>query len=108
MMRENEEIKFSGDELICALSEIEIILISLDRLGAYFGTKHYNGVDKKEYEAEVTKFVEDWKVVDRLVKVRRVLSEKFDSTLGDDNMDDLERGMTHIKYWRSPGSKPCE
>jgi len=41
-----------------------------------------------------------------LVKIRGALSEKFDDTLGDDDMDDLERAMERVKYWEKPGDIP--
>jgi hypothetical protein len=35
---------------------------------------------------ETSQFVEDWKVTQRLAKVRMILSEKFDNTLGKDDL----------------------
>lgn len=42
----------------------------------------------------------------RLAKVRGMLSEKFDNTLGNDDMDDIERAMDGLKYWSKPGDAP--
>jgi len=30
-----------------------------------------------------------------------MLSESFDNTLGEDDMDDIERHMTDIEFWKS-------
>lgn len=108
MMKYNEEITLSGNEAIEALKEINLILISLHTMGSYYATKHHEGeIDKDsgEYEKETTRFIDEWKVTNRLAKIRSILSEKFDNTLGDDDMDDLERAMEGLKYWERPGDK---
>ncbi|SFB38141.1 hypothetical protein [Clostridium frigidicarnis] len=98
MIKENEKIVLSGDEAIEILKEIEIILISLHDMGSYYMNK-----DTREYEKETTRFIDEWKVTHRLARIRGRLSEKFDNTLGDDDMDDLERAMEKLKYWEKPG-----
>lgn len=106
MIKRNERIIFSGTELIEALKEIELILISLHKMGSYYATQYHEGNLKKEkydYEKETTQFIDQCKVTQRLAKVRQILSEKFDRTLGDDDMDDLERAMEGIVYWEKPG-----
>lgn len=42
-------------------------------------------------------------VTHRLAKVRAILSMKFDETLGDDDMGDIEREIENLKYWELPG-----
>ncbi|MCT4597249.1 MAG: hypothetical protein N4A50_05150 [Vallitalea sp.] len=108
MIKENEEIILSGNRLIDALKEIEIILISLHKMGSYYGDKLVEDESKVriEYEKETTKFIDEWGVTQRLAKVRTILSEKFNNTLGEDDMDDLERALEYLKYWTKPGDKP--
>ena len=106
MLPINEELKFKGEEIISVLNEIELILISLHKIGAFFGEKDYAGKDKQAYEYETNRFIDEWKVTRRLSKIRTILSEKFDTTLGDDDMDDLERSLGEMNYWKSPDSKP--
>ena len=108
MLKANKKITLSGEELIEALKEIELILISLHKMGSYYGEKFIENEDKykTEYEIETTRFIDDWSVTQRLAKVRRILSEKFDDTLGEDDMDDLERAMEGLKYWANPGDNP--
>ncbi|MBC2581783.1 hypothetical protein [Clostridium sp. DJ247] len=101
MMEENKEIMLTGNEALEILKEINLILISLHDMGSYYMDK-----DTREYEKETTRFVDEWKVTSRLAKIREVLSEKFDNTLGDDDMDDLERAMESLKYWEKPGDVP--
>lgn len=100
MRRENERITLSGVEAITILKEINLILISLHDMGSYYMDK-----DKREYEKETTRFIDEWKVTHRLSKIREILSKKFINELGDDDMDDLERAMERLKYWQKPGDK---
>ena len=103
MIEKNKEIKLTGSEALKILREINLILISLHDMGAYYMDK-----DTLEYEKETTRFVDEWKVTSRLAQVRRILSEKFDNTLGDDDMDELERAMGGLKYWEKPGDVPAD
>ena len=107
MMKENENITISGVELIEALKEVEIILISLHKMGSYYGELLMNNENKHrlDYEKETTRFIDEWLVTRKLAKIRRILSEQFDDTLGEDSMDDLERAMEGLKYWQKPGDK---
>jgi hypothetical protein len=108
MLKENEQITMSGVELIEVLKEIEIIMISLHKMGSYYAVKYHEGEldnNSGEYEKETTRFIDEWKVTDRLAKIRGIVSEKFDNKLGDDDMGDLERAMERLKYWEKPGDK---
>ncbi|MCX7923116.1 MAG: hypothetical protein N3B21_14060 [Clostridia bacterium] len=95
-------------ELEEALKEVEIIMQSLHRMGSYYGIKFLEDETKyrQQYEKETTRFIDEWGVCERLSKVRRILSDKFDTSLGEDDMEDLERSFEKIKYWKSPGDKP--
>lgn len=94
MLKSNEEIVISGEALIEALAEIEFVLISLHKMGSYYGDK-----PREEYQRVTTEFIDNEKVTQRLAKVRRILSESFDSSLGEDDMDDIERRMTGMVFW---------
>lgn len=108
MNEKNNQIIMSGDNLITALKEIEIILISLHKMGSYYGLKFMKDERKfrKEYERETTRFIDEGEVTGRLAKIRDILSENFDNTLGEDDIDDLERVMENIRYWTKPGDRP--
>ncbi|MBP1967096.1 hypothetical protein [Paenibacillus aceris] len=109
MLKANEQISISGSEVLEVLKEIEIILTSLHKMGSYYSIKYQDGElisDNAEYEKETTRFIDEWKVTYRLAKVRGMLSEKFDKTLGNDDMDDIERAMEMLKYWSKPGDAP--
>ena len=101
MMQQNEKITLSAEEAIFVLKEINLILISLHNIGAYYTDKK-----RAEYERETNRFIDDWKVTERLSELRAILTEKFDLTLGDDDMDDVERALENTKYWSKPKDNP--
>ncbi|GLJ01879.1 MULTISPECIES: hypothetical protein [Bacillus] len=109
MLKSNQNITYTGDEMLEVLKEMNLILLSLHNMGSYYGEKfHQYGEEayRGEYETETTRFIDEWEVTQRLAKVRKILSSKFDSTLGIDDMDDIERALEDIKYWTKPNDKP--
>ncbi|ULO09541.1 hypothetical protein H1230_12655 [Paenibacillus sp. 19GGS1-52] len=111
MIKNNEQINMLGSEIIEALKEIEIIMTSLHKMGSYYALKYHEGElnkDDMEYEKETTRFIDEWKVTHRLAKVRSILSANFDNTLGDDDMDDIERAIERLGFWDIPGDDPIE
>ncbi|HCD3992007.1 TPA: hypothetical protein NBP30_004536, partial [Escherichia coli] len=52
---------------------------------------------------ETTKFIDDKNITHRLAEIRRVITENFNTDLGDDDMDDIEREIEKIKCWEKPG-----
>ncbi|KPN12822.1 hypothetical protein AKG37_14495 [Bacillus australimaris] len=109
MLKSNQNITYTGDEMLEVLKEMNLILLSLHYMGSYYGEKfHQYGEEayRREYETETTRFIDEWDVTQRLAKVRKILSSKFDSTLGIDDMDDIERALEDIKYWTKPNDKP--
>lgn len=100
MLKTNEKIVLTFHEAIEILKEIEVMLLSLHKMGSYYV---YTEMDQEKYEKETTRFIDECMVTHRLAKVRAILSMKFDDTLGDDDMDDVEREMEDLKYWQLPG-----
>lgn len=100
---ENERISIAGQDLLQALCAIEVVLVSLHKIGALYSVTG----DRSAYERETTRFVDGWRVAERLAEARAVLSRQFDSTLGDDDMDDLERALGALECWSGPGSLPA-
>lgn len=100
----NQRIDIPGEEAIRVLREIELVLISLHKIGSYYAVA---GDDQRnQYERETTRFIDEWKVTSRLAEARALLSQRFDSTLGEDEMDDLERAMEGLECWSGPESHP--
>ena len=98
LLPQNQKISFTGDEVLDIFREIELILTSLHCMGSHYPQ------GGAEYERETTRFIDEWKVCARLARVRGILGEKFDSTLGSDDMDDLERAVQDLPYWESMSS----
>ena len=91
----NKKILYNGEDIV------NVLLISLHDMGTYYAE---NIGDKRgEYEKETTAFIDNSLVCNRLAGIREKLSEKFDLSIGEDDMDDLERACSDIKYWCKPG-----
>ncbi|MCR5166271.1 MAG: hypothetical protein K6C13_03510 [Oscillospiraceae bacterium] len=97
----NKKIIYNGEDIVNVLKEIEYILISLHDMGSYYA----DGINAKrdEYEKETTAFIDNSLVCNRLAGIRKKLSEKMDLSVGEDDMDDLERACQDIDYWSRPG-----
>ncbi|AKS04964.1 hypothetical protein [Pseudomonas trivialis] len=97
MLKQNREIALAGEEALDALKEIEFILISLHKMGSYYAEKP--GA-LEEYQKATTDFIDEFSVTQRLAKVRAIISKQFDDSLGDDDMDDIERHLSNLKFWK--------
>lgn len=95
MLESNRTLSLSGEQALQALAELEFVLISLHQMGA-----HYRDKPVADYQRATTEFIDNQQVTQRLAKVRRILSEPFDRTLGDDQMDDIERAVQGLDLWR--------
>jgi len=81
MLEANKKIVISGELLLEALAHIEFILISLHNMGSYYHEK-----PTKDYQRATTDFIDNENVTAKLENVRRILSENFDASIGDDYM----------------------
>lgn len=97
MLEQNEKIVIPGEEALDALKEIEFILISLHKMGSYYAEKP--GA-LEEYRRVTTDFIDDCAVTQRLAKVRKIISQHFDDSLGDDDLDDVERYVSDLNIWK--------
>ncbi|RQS16709.1 hypothetical protein [Burkholderia sp. Bp8998] len=104
MLEGNEKIELSGFEALSILCELEYLLISLRNIGAYYHEpSRVFGNGDLECCVETTRFIDENKVTKKLAKLREIISAKFDSSLGDDDMNDIERAVESIKVWERPG-----
>ncbi len=97
MLEQNQKITLSGEKALDALKEIEFILISLHNMGSFYAEKP-GTLD--EYRKATTDFIDNCAVTQRLAKVRTIISEHFDDSLGDDDMDDTERHFSGLEFWK--------
>lgn len=96
MHKDNERTELTGEEALSVLGEINYLLISLrDMARYYYHSQDESGMgnDEIEYYKETAGFIDRNKITHRLAKVRMTITEKFNSELGDDDMDDIEREM---------------
>ena len=106
MKKENELVTYKGADVIDVLCEVEYILISLRDIANYYYVHPQNEVTPDTdvaYAIETTRFIDKNRINDRLNKIRRILAESFDEEVGDDDMDDIERMVEKLNFWRKPG-----
>lgn len=104
LLKDNEKIHLSGEEAIDILNEVEYMLISLRDIARHY----YDNADgcisdqnRALYCEETTRFIDEGGVTERLAKIREKITGKFNLELGDDDMDDIERAMESLKYWKA-------
>ena len=104
--RNNKKITYNGEDIVNVLKEINYILCSLHDIGSSYA----DSIDenRRQYEKETTDFIDNSHICERLAHIRSKLTEGFDLTLGDDDMDDLERACQYINYWSKPGDSSNE
>lgn len=100
-MRSKETITIKKADLIDILRDINMIVVSIDRIGSCAPETGRAANDRLLLE-----FIDQWDVWRKLSEIRAKLSESFSSELGEDNMDELEREMQDIPYWTSQRRKP--
>ncbi len=100
-MDTNLKLEFTEKEIVFVLKQIELMLESLNYIGDY-----YIGKDERAFEKELARFISAWWVMRRLVKIRTILSKDFGKTLGDDDMEYLERAMSNLTVWEKPDDMP--
>jgi hypothetical protein len=101
-MSENPEARrsYSREDIIRILRDLEMMVPSLDRLGTSAA------FDREHDAAQVRDFVDQWQVMPRLARIRHILSEPFPMTLGNDDMDELERLMQDVPHWTESHPDP--
>ena len=95
MLEKNKKIILTGEDALEALANIEFIMISLHKMGSFYSDKPV-----EKYRKATTEFIDNENVTQRLAKIRTIISKNFDSTLGEDDMDDIERHVEGIEFWK--------
>lgn len=99
--RDEELIAIRRSSLIKALRNIEVIVVSLDRLGSCA-----HEFSEQENNAMLARFFDEWNIFQKLADARMLLSEPFSVVLGEDDMSELEREFTDLHYWSFNRRKP--
>jgi len=95
MLEKNKKIILTGEDALEARANIEFILISLYKMRSYYSDKPV-----EEYRKATTEFIDNENITQRLAKIRTITSKNFDSTLGEDDMDEIERYVEGIEFWK--------
>lgn len=94
-----EVISLRREDAIRALRSLELIVVSLDRLGSAAAD-----MTKEEYDRASSEFLTDWDVARRLAEVRKLLSERFADD--DPGGDELEKALDGTPHWTAHRRKP--
>ncbi len=89
-------ITYPRKKIIEVLRTLNELVVSLDRIGS----ASYD-MTKAEHDAALTDFIQRHKIFRKAAQARRILSAPFPTTLGPDDMDELEREMEDVPYWKA-------
>jgi len=89
------KIVMDRDACVDALRELDVVVVSLDRIGSIS-----NECSDDEFRKLIADFVVDWSVGPRLAQVRRVLS----ALLSEEELDSL----VDVEAWTPTKTKPSE
>jgi len=97
----NETVSYHKKDIVNILADLEMIVVSLDRIGSY-----YSELQSDECNAISSSFLDDWDVARKLANARRILDSAFSRELGEDETDELEREFQDLPYWSINSPKP--
>jgi hypothetical protein len=89
-------ISYPRKQIIKVLWTLNELAVSLDRLGS----ASYD-MTKAQSDAVLSDFIERHKIYRKTAEARRILSAPFSTAIGGDGMDELERAMQRVRYWRA-------
>lgn len=98
-MDNDEMVKFSKSELIEVLRDLDMIVVSLQRIQSNYGEG-----DRNTYDRVMNDFMQQWDVTRRLNKIRNTLSQHFSNQRDEYDMDELTREMVDVSYWSAPNA----
>lgn len=94
----NAILKYKYEDIVKILIDMEKTLMSLHYISSCYykdGEEKVTADLRMAYERETTRYIDECHVTQRLAQARAVLTSAFDLTLGDDELDDIEREMQH-------------
>ena len=93
MSAPKNDIAYPRKQVLEVLRTLNELVVSLDQLGSAETTKH-------EHDSAISDFIQRHHIFRKAARARRILSEPFPTAVGADGMDELEREMQDIQYWR--------
>ena len=91
-------IAYPRKQILEVLRTLNELVVSLDQLGSAEMTK-------QEHDSAVSDFIQRHRIIRKAAVARKILSEPFSTAEGADGMDELEREMQDIQYWRDKRRK---
>jgi hypothetical protein len=95
MRASKSKISYPRKQIIQVLRTLNELVVSLDRIGS----ASYD-MSKAQNDAALTDFVRRHKIFRKTAEARQILSTPFSSAVGADGMDELEREMQRVRYWK--------
>ncbi|WP_293915888.1 MULTISPECIES: DUF4303 domain-containing protein [unclassified Sphingobacterium] len=95
MSKSNNKIKLSEEEAVKIIVDLDQIVISLDKIKSHFAEDS----NFQKHDKTLSDYIINEKVNQTLAQIRGLLSSKFSLSVGEDDMDDLERACSTNRYW---------
>jgi hypothetical protein len=95
MGRSKNKVTYPRKEVLAVLRTLEEFVVSLDHIGS----ASYD-MTSAEHDAALTDYIRRHKIFRKMAQARTILSEPFRGPVGPDAMDELEREMQGVRYWK--------
>ena len=98
MNSKNKNIHLDGTEALEIIKKRDQFVVSLEKIKSYHGDPRNEKTVEEENHA-LANYIIEIKLGTELASIRGVLRSKFDLSLGEDDMDDVERYCDTNTYW---------
>ncbi|AVF49095.1 MULTISPECIES: DUF4303 domain-containing protein [Elizabethkingia] len=95
MSKSNNKIELSEEEAVKIIVDLDQIVVSLDKIKSHFAEDS----DFQKHDKTLSDYIINEKVNQTLAQIRGLISSKFSLSVGEDDMDDLERACSTNRYW---------
>ncbi|MDV2446149.1 hypothetical protein CMU93_01370 [Elizabethkingia anophelis] len=95
MSKSNNKIKLSEEEALKIIVDLDQIVVSLDKIKSHFAEDN----NFQKHDKTLSDYIINEKVNQTLAQIRGLISSKFSLSIGEDDMDDLERACSTNRYW---------
>jgi hypothetical protein len=95
MGRSKNQVAYPGKDVLAVLRTLNEFVVSLDHIGS----ASYD-MTRSEHVAALADFIQRHKIFRKMAQARTILSGPFRGAVGPDGMDELEREMQRVRYWK--------
>jgi hypothetical protein len=93
---EKETVTYERECILKVIKDLNILVVSIDRIGAAYHSRESD----EDYNAMFVRFFDEFGFFKKLAEARAILSDTFSNEVGHDGMDELERELLGLKYWK--------